>query len=202
MEDGVKKSFDDDLFRLCLWNSTRLEIEQRFLFQLANGGAMRAADIIGEDLQAGDRISARSVAQDQISVGLITVSFLCSRRDVDHALPNRATLTLQRTLEQQVAGRVLGKMILLRIMIKMLIAICKIKTGHTTLRAFAHQIKLGEILGQARTDRTKDPIQFAAAVDAGSLVTKIPNVTSPGLQFDEFQRRFLHYLDLDNSRVH
>ena len=93
-------------------------------------------------------------------------------------------------------------MILLRIMIEMLIAIGKIKTGHATLCAFASQIELGEILGESRTDRAEDPIEVAAAFDAGALVGEIPNVTSPRLQLDELQRGVLQHLDLNDPRVH
>ena len=50
------------------------------------------------------------------------------------------------------------EMILLRIMIKMLIAICEIKTRHASLRTFARQIKFGEIFGKARTYRAENPI--------------------------------------------
>src|SRR5688572_3606260 len=119
LKNRVEKSFNNNLFCLRLRNATRLEIEQRFLLKFSDGRAMRAADIVSENLQARNRICARAVAQDQISVGLIAIGFLRSRRDVDHALPDRAAFAFQRTFEQQIAGRVLGKMILLRIMVKM-----------------------------------------------------------------------------------
>src|SRR5687767_2294697 len=141
LKNRVKKSFYNDLFCLCLRNATRLEIEQWFLLQLTNCRSVRATDIICEDLKARDGICARAIAQDQISVGLIPISFLRSGRHVDHALPDRAAPAFQRALEQQVTGRILGKMILLCVMIQMLIAICEIKTGHASLRAFTRKVQ-------------------------------------------------------------
>ena len=79
-------------------------------------------------------------------------------------------------------------------------------TGHSHQawpdRALAGQVKLREIFRKARTDGAKDPIQVAAAFDACPLVGKIPDVTSPGLQFDKFQGCILHHLDFHDSRVH
>ncbi len=93
-------------------------------------------------------------------------------------------------------------MILLRIMVEMLIAICKIKTGHASLRTFARKVKFSKVLGNPRTDCTEDPIEISATLNTGALMTEIPDMTSPRLQFDEFHGRILQNLDLDDSCVH
>src|SRR3990172_7853875 len=94
------------------------------------------------------------------------------------------------------------EVILLRIVVEMLAAIDKIETGHTSLGAFARKIKFGEVLGKTRTDRTKDPIKIASALHTGAFMRKIPDVTSPRLQFNELHGRVLHQLNFDEPRVH
>ena len=76
--------------------------------------------------------SARALlVEDEVAVGLVTIRFLRAGRNIDHALPDRAALAFERTLEQQVAGGVGRKMVLLGIMVEMLVAICKVKARHS-----------------------------------------------------------------------
>src|SRR3989304_1337223 len=99
LEDGVEETLHNDLLGFGLRDTTRLEIEERLLFQLANCRAMRTADIIRKDLQTRNGICPCPIAQDQIPVRLISVCFLRAGRDVDHALPDGSALTFQRALE-------------------------------------------------------------------------------------------------------
>ena len=81
-----------------------------------------------------------------------------------------------------------GKMILLRIVIQVLVAIGEIETRHAPAGAFAGQIQLGEILRELGADRAEDPIELAHRVSsADALVREIPDVPAPGLQFDELE---------------
>ena len=93
------------------------------------------------------------------------------------------------------------KMILLGIMIQMLSAIRKIETGHATGCTFAGQIQLGKVLRQLRADGAEDPIEVAIAFDADALVTKVPNVFAPRLQFDKLETCSLHDFDFDDTCV-
>src|SRR5687767_15227703 len=117
LKNGVEKAFDNDFLSFGLRDTARLEIEERLLLKLTDCCAVRAADIIRQDFQTRDGICPGTITQDQVPIRLIPVRFLCVGCDVDHALPYRATLAFQSTLEQQIAGCVRGKMILLGIMV-------------------------------------------------------------------------------------
>jgi hypothetical protein len=152
LHDGVEKAFNQDTFGIFGRDATTLEIKQRFLFQLADRGPMRAAHIIGQDFQPGDRIGPGLVAQHQVAIGLVAIGFLRARRDVNHPLPDGAAFAFERALEEQVAGGVGGQVVLLGVMVEVLGAVGEVETGHATRRALADQVELGEVFGQLRAD--------------------------------------------------
>ena len=69
-------------------------------FAFIHTDAAEFSNIIGQDFQARDGVGASSGAEDQVTVGLVTVGFLGSRSHVDHALPDGAALAFERALEQ------------------------------------------------------------------------------------------------------
>ena len=99
LHDRIEETFDDNAFRVLLRDAARLEIEDRFLLQLSNGRAVRAADIVCEDFQPWDRIGACALIQDEVAVGLITDRLFRTFADVDHTLPHGATLALECAFE-------------------------------------------------------------------------------------------------------
>jgi len=72
----VEKAFHHQTLGFPVRDATRLEVEERFLFKFSDRRAVATAHIIGQDLQAGDRIGARPLAEDQVAVGLVTVGLL------------------------------------------------------------------------------------------------------------------------------
>src|SRR6266545_2041992 len=99
LENGIEESLYDNFLCFGLWDPARLQIEEGFRFKFANRRTMRTADIVRENFQTGDGIGSRTFAQYQIPVGLITICFLRARSNIDHALPNGATLAFQGALE-------------------------------------------------------------------------------------------------------
>ena len=80
---------------------------------------MRATHVIGQNFQARDRVRTCLFAQHQIAISLIAVGLLGARRNINHALPHGPAAVAQRTFEQQIAGGVLGVVVLLCIVIHM-----------------------------------------------------------------------------------
>lgn len=141
LEDGIEESLHNQFFGFSLRDTARFQVEKRLLLQFANGCAVCTAHIVREDFQAGDGIGARLIAENEVAVCLIAICLLRARRDVDHALPDRAALAFERAFEEQVAGGVRGKVILLGIVVEVLVAVGKVEARHASLCAFACQVE-------------------------------------------------------------
>ena len=87
-------------------HAARLGVEDHVLVDPAGRGAVGAADVVGLDLQAGDRVGAGGVREHQVVVLLVGVGALGVLLDPDHPLPDDPRLVLEARLVEQVAGRV------------------------------------------------------------------------------------------------
>src|SRR5512140_403863 len=95
LHDGVEEPLDYKPLGIRLRDPARPQVKNRFCFQTTDRGAVRAAHVIGQDFQPGDRIGPGTFIEDDIAVGLITIRFFSALGDVDHALPHRPAVTLQ-----------------------------------------------------------------------------------------------------------
>src|ERR1035437_8131461 len=91
---------------LALADAARLQVEERFAVELADGGAMGAAHIVGEDLQLGFGIHHGVVGEDQVLVGLLGIGLLCVLADDDFAVEDGVGLAVENALVEFVAGAV------------------------------------------------------------------------------------------------
>ncbi len=98
---GSKKPSTNRRSASCLGMPRDQEIKQRLLFELADCGAMRTADIVRQDLQSGDGIGAGALFQHDIAVRLVAIGLICALCDVDHALPYRTAVAFQGTFENR-----------------------------------------------------------------------------------------------------
>src|SRR5450432_1151618 len=67
---------DQHAARLVLGDAAGAQIEQRLLVEVADGGAMAAFDIIGENFQLRLGIDAGAPAQEQVAIELLRVAAL------------------------------------------------------------------------------------------------------------------------------
>src|SRR5262245_61954497 len=98
IEDLLEKAADDQPRRLLSREAARLGVENQLFINLTAGRAVRAADIVALNLQAGNRIGPGIGGQKQVVVPLITVCLDCLWIDLDHAAPYGARLVLQGAL--------------------------------------------------------------------------------------------------------
>src|SRR5664279_5140943 len=91
---------------LALADAARLQVEQGFGVELADGGAMGAAHIVGEDLQLGFGIHHGVVGEDQVLIGLLGIGLLGVLADDDLAVEYGVGLAVEDALVEFVAGAV------------------------------------------------------------------------------------------------
>ena len=73
LHDRIKKTFDDQSLGFRRGNAAAVEVEDLFRVDLAYRGSVRAADVVRQDFQAGDRVSPGFAAEHQVSVRLIAI---------------------------------------------------------------------------------------------------------------------------------
>ena len=71
-------------------------VEDLLVVDAAAGGAVRAADVVGLDLETGDRVGAGLVREHEGVVALVAVGLLGLRVDLDHSAPHHPRAVLQR----------------------------------------------------------------------------------------------------------
>ena len=87
-------------------DAARAQVEDRFVVELADRGAVRAFHVVGEDLQLRLGVDGRVVGQQQRLVGLLGVGLLGVLADEDLAVEDAAGLAVEDALVQLVAGAV------------------------------------------------------------------------------------------------
>ncbi len=79
VEHLLEESSDNHSRRFFSRQTTALGVENHFVIHAARRGAVRAADIVGLNFEAGNGIGPRVIGQHQIVVALVAVGLL--RRD-------------------------------------------------------------------------------------------------------------------------
>src|ERR1039458_6793661 len=102
----LRKRVGQQTARFPLANAARLQVEQRFAIQLADSGAMRAAHVIGIDLQLRLGIHHRIVGEHQILIGLLGIGLLRVFADDDFAIEDGVRLARQNSFIHFVAPAV------------------------------------------------------------------------------------------------
>src|ERR1035438_3250576 len=85
IDDVLREGVGQQAARILFADAARPQVEHGFGIQLADGGAVRAAHVVGENLQFGLGIDHRLVGQHQVLVGLLGVGLLRVLADDDAA---------------------------------------------------------------------------------------------------------------------
>src|SRR6185503_5539518 len=84
-------------------NATRTQIEDRFLVELSDGGAVRALDVVRVDFQLRLGVYGGVFRQKQIFVRLLGIGFLCLGTDINPPMKNTAGTVVEDAVEILVA---------------------------------------------------------------------------------------------------
>src|SRR3954447_13563658 len=100
------EALDDQALRLGLGQPARAEVEELLLVDLRDRRRVRAAHVVGEDLQPWDRVGVRALGQEQVAALLERVGLLGARVDLDHPAPDGRRAAGQDPAEGEVGDRV------------------------------------------------------------------------------------------------
>ena len=97
VEHVLEEAAHDQPLRLGAGEAARHEVEELLAVDLAERRAMGAADVVGQDLEAWDRVRVCRLREQQVAVLLVRVRLLRVLLDPDHPAPDRASRVSRST---------------------------------------------------------------------------------------------------------
>ena len=104
-EHVVEEPEHDQAFGFGRRDAARLEVVELVVVDRSDGRCVRAAHVVGFDLEVRDRLGTRTLRQHEVAVGLRRVRLLRGAPQVHETGVHRAGGVFDRALEQQVAAR-------------------------------------------------------------------------------------------------
>ena len=107
-----------------------LQVVELLLVELRDGGRVRAAHVVGLDLEARDRVGVRLLREQQVAALLERVGLLRARVHLDHAAPYGARAAAEHAAERKVGDRVRRRVLLERVEVDVLAAVRHVGARH------------------------------------------------------------------------
>ena len=137
------------------------QVVERLGIDPADRRAVRAAHVVGLDLETRDGVGMRLRRQHQVAVLLVGVGLLRVLGDADHAAPDRPRRLGQHALEEQVGRRVRRVVLLGRVEVDVLRAVEHVGARQLRGRPRAGQARLHAALAGLRPERHGHPVELA-----------------------------------------
>jgi hypothetical protein len=175
-----------------------LEVEELLGVDLGDRRRVRAAHVVGEDLQAGDRVGVRALGQQQVARLLERVGLLGAAVDLDHAAPDRGGAAVEDPAEGQVARGARRGVLLQRVEVDVLAPARGVGAGDRGVRAALGELRLEEDLAVLAAEAERDPVQVAVAADDRPLRAEHPGLLVDVLAAHVAQPRVVAHDELDD----
>ena len=173
-----------------LGQAVRAQVEELLAVDLGDGRRVGAAHVVGQDLEARDRVGVGALGEQQVARLLEGVGALGARVDLDHPAPHRAGAVGQDAAEGEVARGVGRRVLLQRVEVEVLAPARGVGAGDAAVRAGAGELGLLEDLAVGRAEAERDPVQRAVAADDGALRAEDPRVSSRSCRSTRRRRAF------------
>ena len=179
--------------------AARHQVEELGAVDLADRGAVRAAHVVGLDLEPRDRGRLGVGREQQVAVLLVGVGLLRALVDADDPAPDGPGAVVEHALERQVGSRVGGGVLLGGVVVDVLGPGQVVRAGHLDVGALAGEQALHARLGPRAAEGRGHPVELGIPADrrpvgaelAGlGVVVLDGDVLEPGLVGD-------HQLDDD-----
>ena len=161
----------DESTRLGFGNSTGLQVEQVFVVQSPGCTCVAGSrDVTGFDLEVGNRIGARAVGQNQVSIRLVGVRAgrIRSNEDIPHPDSSRS-LAVQSALVQNVGFRLRRLVVHEDLMFDMTSAIGEVEAVGFDARTDSGQCDCRVHALNRATQGNKDVVDVGVLVDSNEV---------------------------------
>src|SRR5436309_7769514 len=202
LEHGLEESLDDHALRVRAGKPAGPEVVELILVHLPHGGAVRAADVVRLDLEAGDGIRARLLRKEQVPVRLVGVRALSVLVHLDQPLIDHAGPVPERALEEKVADRMPHVVVLEGVEIEMLRTVPEVASRELDLAPLAVQMHLEVRLRELSAERGVGPVEAGFAAHAHALRAEVMDVSGPALKRGQMELGALGQCDFGRADVH
>ena len=137
LDERLEEALDDEALRVGLAEAVRAEVVDLLGVDLGDRGGVGAADVVGLDLQSGDRVGVGRLREQQVAVVLEGVGLLGAGIDADHPAPDGGRRVVEDAAEGEVGGGVGGGVLLVRVVVQVLVALAGIGAGDAGARTLA-----------------------------------------------------------------
>ena len=148
-------------------DAAAFEIEERVPVQLADGGAVRAFDVVGEDFELGLGVDRGGAGEQQTLEALLAVGLLRAARDLDPGGDRAGRLVVRDRAPDLPAGAVRDRMANDEIGVMPLASAGEQRAGGLRIGALALEIDLAVEPGVAPAERERRHDQAGAFAERG-----------------------------------
>ena len=180
--DLLEESLHNHVHSFFPRNPATHAVENLVLIYAACRCTVSTSNIVGFNLEAGNRIAACVVTQHQRITALITVRLLRGGINFYHAAPNDTSIIPQHFFVQQIAVRSLRLMMLLGVITDLLPITGKRDAVHFGSGSATVQIDVLMNVGQFAAQTDDRPLQRSVAAYDTRLMGKVPRILIPILQ--------------------
>ena len=181
---GIERR-DEHLLGLPALEAAGHEEEEQLRVDPADRGRVRAAHVVGEDLETRDRVCVRVAGEQQVAVLLERVGALRARGDLDDPAPDRARVVAQRALVGEIARGVRGGVLLRGVEIEVLALAERVQARCPHRGARAAQARLLTRLAELAAQPQREPAQRGVARDLGPGGAEVVRVVMQFLRLHE-----------------
>ncbi len=135
---------------------------------------MGTADVVGLDLEVGNRFRRCAFAEDEVAVGLVRAGVLRGGTKPDQARVHGPGVVLDRAFEEEVAASVGRVMVLERPEVEHLVAVAEVDRQQVALAARAGDERFGAHPGVVAAEGDRRGPQRRVAADVGPLEADLP----------------------------
>ena len=176
----------------------RGQVEELVPVDLGDRRRVRAAHVVGFDLEAGDRVGVGLGGEQQVAALLEGVGLLGAGVDADHPAPDRGRAGGEDAAEGEVGEGVGSGVLLGGVEVEVLARAAGVAAGHPRLRARPGELGLHPHLAVGRAEAERGPVEAAVALDLGALGGEDPGRLGDVLGADVAQGRGLADVQLDD----
>ena len=174
LDELLEEALDDEPLGVRVVEPVGAQVVELLRVDLGDRGGVRAADVVGLDLEPGDRVGVGIRGEQQVAALLEGVGALGARVDADHPAPDGGRPLGEHAAEGEVGGRVLGRVLLGRVVVEVLGAVAGVGAGHLRARAAPGELGLHPHLAARRAEAERDPLEVRVAADLGPLGREDP----------------------------
>ncbi len=165
--------------------AVRAQVVELLGVDLGDRRGVGAADVVGLDLEPGDRVGVGRLREQQVPALLEGVGLLGARVDADHPAPDRGRRRPSRTPRKARSEVGVGGGVLLGgVEVEVLGAVAGVGAGDPGARALAGEAGLHPDLAARGAEAEGDPVEGGVALDLGALGGEDPAPLAQALGAD------------------